>query len=137
MLKPQINEPARSRPIVIVAHFVQAASRLPTDTSALKSAISALESSIPALESEITRLESSSIPWEHRAWFFTALVLLGVLLELWVIRHDWHDEMEEWAIWYFIGVIQSPDRPSIIKTLMEVASVLLIGIGIAGELGTG
>jgi hypothetical protein len=45
--------------------------------------------------------------------------------------------MKEWAIWYFIGIIQSPDRPPIIKTLVEVASVLLIGIGIAGELGAG
>jgi hypothetical protein len=122
---------------VILAHLIQTASSLPSDTSALKSSISALESSISALESEIARLESSSTPWEHWAWFFTVLVLLGVLSELWVIRHDWRDELNQWAIWYFIGVIRSPDRPSIVKLLIEVASVLLIGIGIAGELGTG
>jgi hypothetical protein len=127
----------RNNAIVIFAHLIQAASLLPTDTSALKSSISALETSISALESEIARLERSSIPWEYWAWFFTALVLLGVLLELWVIRHGWRDEMQEWAVWYFIGVDRFPREPSVIKLRVEIASVLLIGIGIAGELGTG
>lgn len=122
---------------MIFAHFIQAASTLPNDASALKSSISALEISLSALEREIATLESSSTPWEHWAWLFTALVLFGVLLELWVIRHDWHDEWEIFAIWHFVGVTRSPSRPPRLKLWIEVASVLLIGIGIAGELGTG
>lgn len=58
-------------------------------------------------------------------------------MESWVIRHEWRDEMEEWAIWDFVGTHQSPSRPSTAKLRVEVASVLLIAIGVAGELVIG
>jgi hypothetical protein len=121
---------------VIFAALIQSASSLPTDASALESSISALESAISALESEVKALESSSVPWEYSVWVFTSLVVVGVALELLVIRHEYRDDMEAWALAHF-GVLRSPGRPSITKLSVEVGSVLLITIGIMGELGIG
>ena len=127
---------ARSIAIVIFAHLLQTASILPTDVSALERAISALESDISALERAINVLENSSVPWEHSLPWFTALVVVGVVMEWWVIGHEWRDEMEAWALAYFWAV-RSPGRPSIRKLLAEAGSVLLIALGIMGELGAG
>jgi hypothetical protein len=120
---------ARSKTIVIFAHLIQSASNFPTS-------VSTLESSISALESDIKTLESSSVPWEHSVWVFTFLVAVGVAMELWVIRHEYRDDMEAWALAHF-GLLRSPGRPSIKKFSVEVGSVLLITIGIMGELGVG
>jgi hypothetical protein len=122
--------------IVIFAHLIQSASNLSTDASALESSISALESAISALESDIKTLESSSVPWEHSVWVFTVLVVVGVAMELWIIGHEYRDDMEAWALAHF-GVLRSPGRPSITKLSVEVGSVLLITFGIMGELGAG
>jgi hypothetical protein len=122
---------------VIFAHLIQPASNLPTDPSALESSISALESAISALESDIRAFESSSAHWEPWVWVFSALVVLGVVMELWVIQHDWREEMESWAIWYFMDVTRFPSRPSMQKLRVEIASVVLISIGVAGELAVG
>jgi outer membrane murein-binding lipoprotein Lpp len=119
---------------VIFAHLFQSASNLSTDTSALESSISALERAISALESEIKAFDTSS--WEYAGFVFTFLVFAGVVLELWVIRHEWREDMETWALSYF-GVSRSPARPSLTKLRIEIASVLLIGLGIAGELAVG
>jgi hypothetical protein len=108
---------------VIFALLLQAASTLPTDASALESAIS-------ALESEIKTLESSSVPLEHRLPWFTGIVALGVAMELWVIWRERRDDTVAWRR----GVIRSPDRPSTLKFVVELASVLLITGGIVGEL---
>ena len=120
---------------MIIAPLAQAASSAPTRISALESSISALEEFISALESDIARLESS-LPWEYWVYVFTALVVVGVVMELWVIRHDWRDEMETWALSHF-GVLRSPDRPSVTKLIVELCSVVLIAVGVAGELGVG
>ncbi len=57
-------------------------------------------------------------------------------MELWVIRHEWHDDMEAWALAYF-GLLRPPGRPSVSKLSVEIGSVLLITIGVVGELGVG
>jgi hypothetical protein len=75
---------------VIFAALIRIASALPTDVSALESSISTLESAVSALEIEIKTLEKS-LPWEYAASVFTAMVVLGVALEFWVIRHDFRD----------------------------------------------
>jgi hypothetical protein len=67
---------------------------------------------------------------------FTFLVVVGVALELWVIRHDLRDEGEAWALGHF-GVARLPGRPSLRKLRIEIASVLLITLGVAGELVVG
>jgi len=122
---------------VIFAPLIQATSNLPTDSSALVSSISALERDASALESAIRALEISSARWEPWVWVFSALVVIGVVMELWVIRHDWRDEWEIFAIWHFVGVTRSPSRPSRLKLWIEFISVVLISVGVSGELGIG
>lgn len=112
--------------MVIFAHLVQAASSLPTDASTL-------ESSVSALEREITALENSSVPLERWLPLLSGVVALGVLMELWVIRREYIDESGAWKR----GTIRSPERPPIVKLLIELLSVLLIAGGIVGELGVG
>jgi hypothetical protein len=107
-------------------HLIQSASSLPIDASALQSAIS-------ALERDITALESSSVPWERSLPWFTALVALGVAMELWVIWRDRRKDMEAWRR----GTILSPDRPSTRKCVVEIMGVLLVTGGIVGELRVG
>lgn len=112
------------------AYLLQAVSNLPTNASALKSSIS-------ALEAEIKALENSSVPWEHCLPWFTAMVVIGVAIELLVILDERRDDMEAWAVGYFLGTHKLPGKPSTAKFLIEVASVLLITLGIVGELGVG
>ncbi len=54
-------------------------------------------------------------------------------MELWVIWHERRDDTVAWRR----GVIRSPDRPSTLKFVIELASVLLITGGIVGELWIG
>jgi len=115
--------------IAIFANLIQSASNLPTD-------VSALESSMSALESEIGQLESSSVPLEHWIWIFTSLVAVGVAVELWVILHEYRGDKATWAS-ARSGELRSTGRPSITKLIVEVGSVLLITIGVTGELGIG
>ena len=93
-----------------LAHLIQTASSLPTDASALESAIS-------ALEREIASLESSSVPWEHRLPWFTAVVALGVAMELWVI---WHDRREGMLAWGRGTICWPPSRPAFGKFVVEI-----------------
>jgi hypothetical protein len=121
---------------VIFAHLIQTASNSPTDVSALESSISALETAISALEADIRALDNRPVPWEHALPWFTAMVIVGVALEWWVIHRDFREEMETWALEHF-GVIRSTPRPSVGKLAVEIISVALIVLGIFGELGTG
>jgi hypothetical protein len=118
---------------VIFAYLIQAASNLPTNVSALQGAIPVLESQISALESEIKALENSSVPWEHKLPWFTGIVAFGVAMELLVIWHDYREESKAWRR----GTIRPPDRPSAVKLLVEVVSVVFITAGIVGELWVG
>jgi hypothetical protein len=54
-------------------------------------------------------------------------------MELWVIWRERRDDTVAWRR----GVIRSPDRPSTLKFVVELASVLLITGGIVGELWIG
>lgn len=122
---------------MIFAHLFQTASNPPADVSALESSISALERAISALEAQIRALDSRSVPWEHVLPWFTFAVLVGVAMEWWIIRHDFREEMETWAIFDFIGVVRFPSRPSVLKLVVEITSIALIVFGIFGELGIG
>jgi hypothetical protein len=121
---------------VIFAALIQSASSFPASVSALESSISALESAISALESAVKSRSSSLVPLEFSVFVFTFLVAVGVVMELWVIRYEWRDNMEEWALAHF-GLLRSPGRPSKTKLRVEIGSVLLITIGVMGELGVG
>ncbi len=121
---------------MIFSDLIQFASNLPTSVSALESSISALERAISALESDIATLDSSSLPFEHKLPWFTGAVVVGVLMELWVIWHEYSDDLEAWALTFF-GLLRPPARPWAFKVAVEVASVVLITFGIVGELWIG
>ncbi|MGA7960616.1 MAG: hypothetical protein WCA33_02870 [Candidatus Acidiferrales bacterium] len=89
------------------------------------------------METEIKAIENSSLPWERLVWVFTGLVVVGVLMECWVIRHEYSDDVEAWELANFVGVIRSPSKPSIMKLAVEVISVSLVAIRVAGELESG
>lgn len=64
------------------------------------------------------------------------MVVVGVAMELWVIRHEWRDDMEAWALTFF-GVHRRPLRPELGKLIAEIVSVIFVTVGIIGELGIG
>jgi hypothetical protein len=109
----------------MIAHLISSISALPTDSSALISAISALESSVEALERSSEGLE----PWISR---FTWLVAIGVALEIVVVLIDHREDVNEWR-----RCLLHPERPSTLKLWLEIASVVLVTVGILGELGVG
>jgi hypothetical protein len=122
---------------VIFAHLAQTVSSLSADAvSALESSISALESSISALERDIKALEISSICWERSIGFFTALVVIGVAFEFWVIFREHEDELEDWHLAHF-GIFWKLPKPTLKKHIPEFLSVALIVAGVAGELYAG
>ncbi|WP_348261335.1 hypothetical protein P8935_16195 [Telmatobacter sp. DSM 110680] len=80
-------------------------------------------------------LASSSASWEPWSWVFTALVVIGVLLEFWVIWHEHREDTETWAL-TFLGVDRTL-RPSRNRLIAEYLSVALVSGGIIGELIVG
>lgn len=109
----------------MIAHLIWKLSNLPSDASALRSAISALESDIAALD------KSSGSP-EYWLAGFTALVAIGVVIEIVVLHLDHKKEMEEWHVCELI-----PAKPTLVKVGWEIASIILVTVGVVGELGTG
>ena len=88
---------------------------------------------ISSLESEIRTLESSSVLWEYLLPWFTAIVAFGVFMEFWTIWRERREDMEAWRR----GIISSPARPSNMKLVIEILSLIFIMVGIVGELGVG
>jgi hypothetical protein len=110
---------------VMIAHVICILSNLPTDASALQSSIS-------TLEREIADLDKSSLSPEFWLPFFTILVGIGVAIEIIVVLRDHKEKVEEWELCKLI-----PDKPSSGKLRLEIASVILVTVGIFGELGFG
>jgi hypothetical protein len=60
-------------------------------------------------------------------------VVLGVIFEFWTLFHEYSSERNEWIE----GSIKSTPKPSLGKLAFEVAGVLLVVVGVAGELWVG
>jgi hypothetical protein len=118
---------------VIFAILFQVAAR---DASASESAISALHAAISALESKINCLENSLSSWDIGVVVSSAVVVIGVGLEIFVIRQEWNEKYEDWALGHF-GIRRDALKPSIKDFRWAVAAVLLVTLGIAGEFGIG
>jgi hypothetical protein len=123
----------RTKTIVISTCLIHIAPTLPTDVSALESSISALERVISALESEIKALDSSSAPWERWLSWAIAAVVVGLVMEYWVI---WRDRRDEWHA-FRLGIVRFADRPSLLKYVVELVSVSLVTLGVLAEFGIG
>src|SRR5271157_2431110 len=90
---------------------------------------SALASSIAALRSSIRSLESRSDSLEAWLYFWVALVVLGVVLEVGFVLWEYKEERKE----YHRGTIRSPQKPSGWKLLLELLGAVLVATGVAGE----
>ena len=113
--------------------LTQAASSLPSDSSALEISISALKISISALDSAINSLNRWSAFWERLLPFFTAWVVIGVAAEIWLIVWEHNDEMDAWRR----GIVRPPDRPSRRKLWLGIGATALVVFGVFGELAVG
>jgi hypothetical protein len=120
--------------IATFALLTQTASNLPSDASALERSISALESCVSAFDSKAESLANSSAGWEPWARVFTSVVVIGILMELWVIWDERREDMETWALTFF-GVHRTTVRPLTGRLVVECISVVLVAGGIVGELG--
>jgi hypothetical protein len=126
-IRPLSRTPTRprSKQTVMLAHISFVLSNLPKDASALRRAISALESEIAALD------KSSGSP-EYWLAGFTLLVAIGVAIEIVVLHLDHKKEMGDWHVCELI-----PAKPTLVKVGWEIASIILVTVGVVGELGTG
>lgn len=116
----------RSATSVIFMHLICMVSSLPIDASALERAISALESAI-------TALDTSSGNWERLLPWSTALVVVGVTVEIVVI---WLEHRAAKLAWRR-GIFQTPSRPSSHELVWALIGSILVTIGVAGELWVG
>lgn len=84
--------------------------------------ISALESRLKSLEASWSSLDS----WLN---FWTALVVVGVVMEIAIVLTEYQKELHE----YRRGTISSPGKPNIAKFALELLGAGLVAIGVAGE----
>jgi hypothetical protein len=117
---------------VLAQHLIATFSTLPSAPSPLDSSISALRSSISALEASIEALNGRSVFWETLLLPFSALVVIGVGLEVWALLWDHGEAMADWRR----GIVLPPERPSTRKLWLGIVATLLVVIGVAGELAT-
>jgi hypothetical protein len=96
-------------------------------------ALSPLDIAISALEKEVSRLEYSVDGLEKWLWLFSGAVVIGVIFEFWTLFDEYRTSRNEWVD----GSIKSTQKPSIWKLLFEVTGVLLVVVGVAGELWIG
>jgi hypothetical protein len=77
----------------------------------------------------ITNLQASESSFDWWLEFFTALVVVGVVLEVafvvWEFREDLHD--------FRRGIVHPPDKPSVLLLLFGLLGASLVAVGVAGE----
>lgn len=86
------------------------------------------------LKSILYALTAGRVFFESALTFWTWLVVIGVGLELVFIVWTNHEERGEWFRALATAVNPMPSRPSTLKLFCELFSVLLVVIGIVGEL---
>jgi hypothetical protein len=63
---------------------------------------------------------------------FTTLVAIGVAIEVFVVVREHKEELDAWRV-----CVLHPKKPSRFKLFLEIASIVLVTVGILGELGIG
>src|SRR6266849_4085081 len=84
-----------------------------------------------AVERAINNLESSWRSLDNWLTFWIALVVLGLVIEVFVILKEHRDADKE----YLRKSIRSPAKPSVWMLLFHLLGTGLIAIGVAGEFG--
>lgn len=83
-----------------------------------------------ALKSLIKTLEMQRAGLDNWLSFWTWLVVIGVVLEVVFVIRTYRSELSDWAR----GIVHPPDRPSRLWLVLELAGILLVALGVAGEL---
>jgi hypothetical protein len=91
-------------------------------------AASALELALTNRLADLERYWSSLDRWMN---FWTALVVIGVAIELWVILWEYRDDRHEWGR----GIVRPPNRPSTWLLFWNLTGTALVVGGVAGEFG--
>ena len=86
-----------------------------------------------ALANEIKALESASVSLETDLHLWTAVVVVGLVMEFGIIFHGFKEDMAAFRR----GTIRSPERPPVVKFIIELLATLLITVGVFGELKVG
>jgi hypothetical protein len=85
------------------------------------------ESALKTLLDNLDRSQSSLHHWLH---FWTFLVVVGVVLEVvfvvWEYAEDLHD--------FRRGIVQPPEKPSLLLLVLGLLGAGLVAVGVAGEL---
>lgn len=95
--------------------------------------ISALDKALAILESRISGVERYVDSLEKWLWISSLAVIVGVALEVYFVIHEYKEDRETWLK----GIVRPPDKPSTRVLCGEIASIVLVVLGIAGELGVG
>src|SRR4051812_46660850 len=83
-----------------------------------------------ALSKRLAELESWSSRLDSWLNFWTALVVIGVVLEVAFVVWEYKIELYEFRR----GTIRSPERPKPLKFVSELLGVGLVAAGVMGEL---
>lgn len=94
---------------------------------------SVLERAISDLERAIRARDISSESLENSLWIWTALIAIGVVIELWVISLEHKEKVTAWRR----GTIKSLERPTGRRLLLELIGPSLVALGVIGELWIG
>src|ERR1039458_5185675 len=94
---------------------------------------STLDKSISSLEKAISSLESSVDSLEFWLWSATTVVVIGVAIELFFVINEYRLERRAWRL----GWIRSPEKPNMWLFGLELISIVLVVLGVTGELVVG
>src|ERR1700722_16547872 len=87
----------------------------------------------PALKALIDTLQGSKDSLGIWLDAFSAMVVLGVIAEIVFVIRAYADALRDWKR----GIVHPPDKPSRMWLIWELVGVVLVSIGVAGELWVG
>jgi hypothetical protein len=82
-----------------------------------------------ALLSALKSLETSWSSLDRWMAFWTFLVVVGVVAEIFVVVREWRHEVHEFRR----GIIHSPDKPRVFMLVLGLLGASLVAVGVAGE----
>jgi hypothetical protein len=88
----------------------------------------------PALRSLISSLDQHLATLGGWLYFWTVMVIVGCAGELIFVVYAYLDDRRVWFHARSTGSVAPPEKPSILVLILEVLSVALVVVGIAGEL---
>jgi len=92
-----------------------------------------INSEIPydiGLRSQLVQLEACSAHCRTLFHFFTAVVILGIAVEIIVLAREYRDDLHDFKR----GIVLPPQKPRRLLFALALLGILCVGGGVAGEL---